>query len=239
MAARRGGAQAPGRTGRSASHGRRCRGEQGAYTWFLAQLCRHVYAYEPNPALRWMLTRCTPRNVTIFPRAVSNQSGEQFLRIPLRNGRYANNVGTLRSAFDGDPCEVVPVTCSRLDDDGLMDVGFLKIDVEGHEREVLEGRGKLILRDRRCCSWRFCRITPGGRLRKQSTSSNSWDTGPTSPGRGNLSAGTQSLPVRGARRNLQPETSSFFRLRKRRRRPGPVAPPREYRTRLTTRRKDS
>jgi FkbM family methyltransferase len=121
---------------------------KGTYTWFLSHLCRHVYAYEPNPAMRWMLTRCTPSNVTVFPRALSDRNGEAVLRIPHRGGRFANNVGTLRPEFDDPSCECIPVPTTRLDDDGLVDVGFLKIDVEGHEREVLRGARELIARDR-------------------------------------------------------------------------------------------
>ncbi|HVJ87710.1 MAG TPA: FkbM family methyltransferase [Caulifigura sp.] len=121
---------------------------KGTYTWFLSRLCRHVYAYEPNPAMRWMLTRSMPQNVTIFPRALSDHSGEAVLRIPAKSRRFSNNIGTLRPAFEDLPCELVPVRTSRLDDDGLVDVGFLKIDVEGHEQEVLRGAREIMTRDR-------------------------------------------------------------------------------------------
>ncbi|QDT56036.1 hypothetical protein Pan44_40860 [Caulifigura coniformis] len=121
---------------------------KGTYTWFLSRLCRHVYAYEPNPAMRWMLTRCTPQNVTVFPRALSDQAGQSVLRVPRREGRYSNNIGTLRPASTDADCELIPVTTTRLDDDGLVDVGFLKIDVEGHEQQVLRGARELIARDR-------------------------------------------------------------------------------------------
>jgi len=121
---------------------------KGTYTWFLSRLCRHVYAYEPNPAMRWMLTRSTPQNVTVFPRALSDVAGQSLLRIPRRQGRFANNIGTLRPAAHHADCELVPVTTTRLDDDGLVDVGFLKIDVEGLEQQVLRGARELIARDR-------------------------------------------------------------------------------------------
>jgi FkbM family methyltransferase len=120
----------------------------GSDTWFLSRLCRHVYAYEPNPAIRWMLKKQRARNVTIFGRALSDHCGEGVLRIPVRRGRYANNEGTLGPAVEGESGECVAVPMSRLDDDGLADVGFVKIDVQGHERKVLSGARDMIARDR-------------------------------------------------------------------------------------------
>jgi hypothetical protein len=43
--------------------------------------------------------------------------------------------------------ESFTVDVARLDDLGLIDVGFMKIDVEGHENEVIEGGGALLERD--------------------------------------------------------------------------------------------
>ncbi len=119
----------------------------GTYTWFLSRLCRHVYAYEPNPATRWLLTRSAPANVTVFARALSDQCGEAVLRIPRIAGRFANHVGTLRPVVDTSACEQIAVSTTRLDDDGLVDVGFLKIDVAGHEQEVLDGAREIMARD--------------------------------------------------------------------------------------------
>lgn len=121
---------------------------KGSYTTLLAKHCRHVYAYEPNPAMRWILGRVAPFNVTVLPRALSDHSGEATLQVPRRAGRCANNIGTLRRVNVAADCETVRVAQSRLDDESLADVGFLKIDVEGLEQEVLRGAQQTILRDR-------------------------------------------------------------------------------------------
>jgi len=121
---------------------------KGTYAAHLARCCRHVYAYEPNPAMRWILRRLAPFNVTVLSRALSDRGGEATLQIPCRLGLCSNNTGTLRRTNVAENCETVRVVQSRLDDEGLTDVGFVKIDVEGLEQEVLRGARQLIERDR-------------------------------------------------------------------------------------------
>ncbi len=97
--------------------------------------------------MRTLLTEAMPSNVTVLPYAVSNKPGRAELVVPRNKQGYCNNIGTLDSArFDGDVVRVsVETVC--LDDQTLPNVGFIKIDVEGHELEVLEGCEQLIRRD--------------------------------------------------------------------------------------------
>jgi hypothetical protein len=77
---------------------------------------------------------------------VSDAPGRATLSLPeARHG--ANALASLR--VDADTAAVVhEVEVVRLDDLGATDVGFLKIDVEGHERAALDGAVELIRRDR-------------------------------------------------------------------------------------------
>ncbi len=121
---------------------------KGTYSYFLSRLCPQVIAYEPNPAMRLLLQKAMLPNVTVLPVAVSNKAGHAELMIPRNRKGYCNNVGTLDTdrSFEGDVMRV-SVETVRLDDQGHENVGFIKIDVEGHELEVLEGCEALLRRD--------------------------------------------------------------------------------------------
>jgi FkbM family methyltransferase len=122
---------------------------KGVYTYFLSGLCRHVYAYEPNPKIFGLLQRSVHRpNVTLRATALSDVTGEDRLIVPKRKAGYSNQLASLRkNKFPGDAIEV-PVETRRLDDEDVGQVGFIKIDVEGFERQVLMGGLETLKRHR-------------------------------------------------------------------------------------------
>lgn len=120
---------------------------KGVYTYFLSRLSRHVYAYEPNPKIFALLEKSVRhRNVTLAPAALAERSGEDVLVVPKRKRSYSNQLASLRKGkFPGQHGEV-KVQTRRLDDEDVGEVGFMKIDVEGFERNVIQGAADTIRR---------------------------------------------------------------------------------------------
>jgi FkbM family methyltransferase len=112
---------------------------KGVYTYFLSRLSAHVFAYEPNPKFTPILTPVVGPKVTLFEAALSDRDGEATLTIPINRKGESNNAASLESGKF--ICEVKPITVAvrRLDRAGHPDVGFVKIDVEGHEEAVIRG----------------------------------------------------------------------------------------------------
>lgn len=125
-------------------------GNEGYYAGRLAQLCPRVHSFEPIPWLAESLRRKLARTVTVHEYALSNQRGTAILRIPYRGDVELHGSATLD---EHNPLEdhigVRTVTCKleRLDDVLREPVGFIKIDVEGHELPVLKGADELLRRD--------------------------------------------------------------------------------------------
>lgn len=123
----------------------------GIWSWSLQRRARAVIAFEPNPASADRARRRCP-GVTLYPVALSNEDGEAELRIPVVNGLLLSGWATI------EPKNVhrdlaLQATCTirvpkrRLDSFRLHDVGFIKIDVEGHELAVVEGAVETIRRN--------------------------------------------------------------------------------------------
>jgi len=122
---------------------------KGVYTYWMERLSAGVHAYEPNPKMFDVLKRGVGAKATVHHAALSDQGGSFALRIPkTARGTYSNQGGSLNHNKVGDSYGEVTVETRRLDDEPIRDIGFLKIDVEGHEMAVLDGALKTIERDR-------------------------------------------------------------------------------------------
>lgn len=123
----------------------------GDYTYSLCQAvgpAGRVIAIEPLPDLAEVLTRATRKlalPVTVINCALSSQQGEAELRVPKRDGLREVGFATLVPRISGG--DLVRVELRRLDDvcqtvEGK--ISFIKIDVEGHELDVLRGGERTI-----------------------------------------------------------------------------------------------
>lgn len=122
---------------------------RGIWADEMARLTETVWAFEPNPKLFAFLEKAAADTVRCQALALSDSAGEAELLIPGEKGRYSNQGASLNPDKVGDaPHMRVTVKTAALDSLDPPPAGFLKIDVEGHERAVLEGARGLIARDR-------------------------------------------------------------------------------------------
>ncbi len=128
---------------------------RGNYTYFLSKLCKHVFAYEPNPWCADFLERAAPANCTLKRIALSDRSGVARFSVPYdldKADMLQHNIGTLSPERSTDYTNraimEVEVTTARLDDENISNVGFIKLDVERHEWQVLDGALETIERER-------------------------------------------------------------------------------------------
>lgn len=107
-----------------------------------------VHAFEPNPKLfRMLRAGAAPSGVTLHDIALSDRAGEAVLMVPRGRRGYSNQGATLSAEKIGArEFGSVTVATARLDDLGIDDVGFMKIDVEGHELAVIAGAERTIAR---------------------------------------------------------------------------------------------
>jgi FkbM family methyltransferase len=111
----------------------------GLYTAMaLRSGARSVVAVEPLPELADRLRSTYGRRVDVVAGALSSASGSASLTVPVVDGIQRHTRATLNGG-DVEGGRTLSVPLSTLDDLGLEAGAMVKIDVEGHELEVLAG----------------------------------------------------------------------------------------------------
>jgi len=123
----------------------------GWYSVAFAKKANHVYSFECSPkSFNYLCANIALNNVdykiTKYNCALSNEFGTTNFYIRDPNDGGGNGI----SKFEYDNIHNTPhitVEKNTLDSYNLTNIGFIKIDVEGHEKEVLEGSVETIKRN--------------------------------------------------------------------------------------------
>lgn len=126
----------------------------GRYTYAMRSYSRQVISYEPVPEmarlLRYKFNYVSPSRVRVRNCAVSDKSGHANLLIP-KNAEWlstidANNANQISQRHKDALLRTVNVV--TLDEElRNFKIGMMKIDVEGHEVEVIAGAMSLMKRE--------------------------------------------------------------------------------------------
>ena len=122
----------------------------GLFAYKMSRWYDEVYAFEINDDLTQLLEAYRAENIHVINKGVSSKTGHAVLHIPVVQGEALTGWATLNpniypnvERFDQKEVEIC-----RLDDYNFGEVGLIKIDVEGHELEVIEGAIETILKSK-------------------------------------------------------------------------------------------
>ena len=124
---------------------------KGVYTHSLAKLCPEVHAFEPHPTMFPLLTRALPANAKAYNVAVSDSNGTAELVIPSYNkAGFTNQGASLDQNKKTAPFgfTTVPIAAHTLDFYNFINVGFIKMDVEGFEASAVRGMLETVRREK-------------------------------------------------------------------------------------------
>ena len=134
---------------------------RGVYSYKLSQNFKNIHSFEPNPLLFPYLEKNLVKiisNIKLYNIALSNNSGVTELKLPLRSKSiFKDNIeelfqlgaATMHPNNKIEYCKKVQIQKRRLDDINFENkIKFMKIDVEGHEIEVINGAKETIKKNK-------------------------------------------------------------------------------------------
>jgi FkbM family methyltransferase len=114
----------------------------GDYSRVAGLIFKHVYAFEPQPSLVLKLKQELPKNVAVYPYAMSDEEKQSTLYVPYEHGAFITGLGSLDQSAHGDKTTVfteITVNLRTLDSFNFNNIDVIKIDVEGFEEAALRG----------------------------------------------------------------------------------------------------
>lgn len=128
----------------------------GANTGFYSLLAasiseKNIFSFEPNPEVADILRKNIELNkfqdkIKFFPSAISNFVGDSLLYIPDQSHGCIETSSSLSASFKQNHSSVIEVQSDTIDNfifknqrGHINELSIVKIDVEGHEEEVIQG----------------------------------------------------------------------------------------------------
>jgi FkbM family methyltransferase len=136
---------------------------RGVYSYKLSQISKHVHAFEPNPLIYPYLKKNLKKiinNISLYNIAASDCKGIASLKIPNRfntlnkndyEEMYKLGASTIhkKNKLNNEAYISKEVGKNKLDNVlKNKKIGFIKIDVEGHEKNVIIGASKIIKKNK-------------------------------------------------------------------------------------------
>ena len=125
-------------------------GNRGVYAYALSRLGAKVEVFEPNPVCAKVVEpwASDKKTVVLHKVALSDTEGVAELHIPIDDAGIEHDASASLEHADFTSVRNESVALRTLDSFAFEQVGFVKIDVEGHEFNVLRG-GENLLRNQR------------------------------------------------------------------------------------------
>lgn len=130
---------------------------KGHFALFLAKYTSFVHCFEPLPVMQDFLnTRFRRTNIRIHDCALGNCEQELDLYIPsVKEQKYETRSSLIKEVSDNNvmgekvtEIQTIKVKVKKLDSFKIDNLGFMKIDVEGYELQVLDGAKETIQHNR-------------------------------------------------------------------------------------------
>lgn len=122
---------------------------RGYYSYALSKIAGRVEAFEPHPELARFARRKLGPTIPVHEVALSNREGWATLYVPqMLPGIDVHYNSSLSKIYPYDNYIEFRVPTKRLDDFEFGRIGFIKIDAEGSDMDVVEGARRTIEHDR-------------------------------------------------------------------------------------------